>query len=462
MKYNTIIIGGGIGGAALGALLASAGQKVFLAEKNSIIGGRCASYERDGFIIDVGVHLFGLGDKGPLGEVCRRAGEPDAIQWVLARNPRVAVHFQGVTTPMSRETIMENVDKKELGNLGKMFFEVARLKDSDLGSLWYTPLKTWISSFTNDPNVHRLFGMLCGIYFCITPEEASAAEFIKSFRDLGLMKSSGYPKGGCVAIPKAYQRIIEKNGGVVRLGLPAEKILIENGVAKGITAGGEYYEADRIVSNADIKLTVNNLAGAQHFPPDYVKRINSLTYTAHVLALKVALDKVITDQKMIMVAPNVSEEEMIELERRYLRGEIPEVAGGMINSPTNFDPNLAPPGKQLIFFGTKCGPHQDWKRWGKLCMDALKEVFPGIEEHVLWTALDSPDVVEKYAGEEGNVIGVGQTVDQIHERRPKHETPVKNLYQCSAEAGGHGIGTELAASSALELSEKLLMKTGDT
>jgi len=440
----------------VGALLSAAGQKVFLAEKNSVIGGRCASYQRDGFVIDVGVHLFGLGESGPLGEVCRRAGEPDAIEWILARNPRVAVHFRGVTRPMARETIMENVDKKELGNLGKMFFEVSRLKDSDLDPLWYTPLKTWISRFTNDPAVHRLFAMLCGIYFCITPEEASAAEFIKSFRDLGIAKSSGYPKGGCVAIPKAYQRIIEKIGGGVRLGLPVEKIIVENGAAKGIIAGGKKLEADRVISNADIKFTINNLAGQEHFPADYVRRVNGLTYTAHVLALKVALDSVITDQKMIMVAPNVSEDKMAELERQYLKGEMPEAAGGMINSPTNFDPNLAPPGRQLIFFGAKCGRRQDWKIWEKLCMDGLKQVFPRIEDHILWTALDSPDVVEKYAGEEGNVIGVGQTVDQIHERRPKHETPVKNLYLCGAEAGGHGIGTELAASSAIELADKLL------
>lgn len=456
MKYNTIIIGGGIGGAALGALLSSAGQKVLLLDKNRIIGGRCASYERDGFVIDLGVHLFGLGDKGPLGEVCRRAGEPDAIQWVLARNPRVSIHFRGETKTMTREMMMGQVDKKEMGALGNMFMSVMSLKEADLDKLWYTPLKTWISGFTSDPNIHRLFAMLCGIYLCISPEEASAAEFIKSFRDLGLSRSSGYPKGGCVAIPRAYQRIIEKHCGEVRLRAPAQKIIIENGEAKGVVVNGENIFSDRVVSNADIKSTIKTLAGAENFPSDYVARVNSLTYTAHVLALKVALDTVITDQKMVMYAPNVSDEQMAELERKYMRGEVPEVAGGMLNSPTNFDPSLAPEGKQLIFFGTKCAPHQDWKKWGGLCMNALKEVFPGIEKHVMWTILDSPDVIEQYAGEGGNVIGVGQTVDQIHERRPKHETPVRNLFLCSAEAGGHGIGTELAASSALELADKIL------
>jgi phytoene dehydrogenase-like protein len=63
--------------------------------------------------------------------------------------------------------------------------------------------------------------------------------------------------------------------------------------------------------------------------------------------------------------------------------------------------------------------------------------------------------VEQYAGEGGNIIGVGQTVKQIHERRPSQVTPIKGLYIVGAEAGGHGIGTELAANSAMELSEIL-------
>jgi phytoene dehydrogenase-like protein len=456
-KVDTVIIGGGIGGAALGALLASGGQKVTLVEKNSIIGGRCLSYMRDGFVVDLGVHLFGESGEGPLGEVCKRAGEPDLIEWVLARNPRVAVHFKGETKPFTREVMMDNVEKKDLGPLANIFAQAMQMSGEELDKLWYVPLLDWLSQFTTDQSVHANFAMLCGIYHCVTPDVASTAEFILSLRGVMQKKSSGYPRGGCVAIPLAYQKIIEKHGGEAHLNCPAEKILIENGIAKGVVAGGRTIEADRVVSNADIKATIGGLASAEHFPRDYVKRVRGLEYTAHVVALKVALDKVITDQKMIMYVPDLTDEEIEELQKQYLEGgPMPYVAGGMLNSPTNFDPELAPPGKQLLFFGTRCERDQDWKKWEEIMLDALREMFPGIEQHILWTAVDSPDVIDAYAGEDGNVIGVGQTVDQIHERRPAHETPVKNLYLVGAEAGGHGIGTELAASSALELSEKLL------
>jgi len=459
MKNDAVIVGGGIGGTAVGALLATAGQKVALLEKNSIIGGRCASYERDGFIVDVGVHLFGLSQNGPLGEVCRRCGDPDAISWILARKPAVGIHFKGKTQPLTRELMMANVKKDQMGALAQIMVSVVQMPPEELERLWYVPLRDWVNRFTRDPEAHAFFAMLCGIYFCITPAEASAAEFIVAFREVMKHKSSGYPRGGCVAIPLAFQRFIEESGGEVRLNCPVERVIIEDGIARGVVAGGETILADRVIVNADIKQAIGGLAEARHFPPDYVKRIQGLTYTAHVLGVKVALDEKITDEKMVMYMPNLPDEEIAKMQAAYLEGtpvEMPEAAGGMLNSPTNFDPGLAPPGKQLVTFGTRVEPGQDWDKWAGICMNALEEVLPGIRDHIIWTAVDSPDTIAQYAGEEGNVIGVGQTVDQIHERRPAHETPVKNLYLCSAEAGGHGIGTELAASSALELADKIL------
>ena len=454
---DTVIVGGGIGGTALGALLAGNGQRVLLLEKNSLIGGRCASYERDGFVVDVGVHLFGEGENGPLGEVCRRAGRPDAIKWVLARDPRVSMHYRGKTQPFTREAMMTNVDKKDLGPLAAIFVQTMQMKDHELDELWYVPLLSWLERYTHEPAIQAMFALLCGIYLCVSPTEASTAEFILCLRGVMRHKSSAYPRGGCGAIPRAYQRIIEDRGGEVRLNAPVDRIVIDHGRARGVIAGGQFIRAGRVVANADIKVTIGGLAPAEHFPPEYVRRIQGLTYTSHVLALKVALDAKITDQKMIMYLPDLSPDQIEEYQQRYVTGgPMPMVPGGMLNSPTNFDPELAPPGQQLIFFGTRCERGQDWKEWENILMGALAEMFPGVREHVLWTALDSPEVVERYAGEDGNVIGVGQTVDQVHQRRPTHETPVPGLYLCSAEAGGHGIGTELAACSALELAPKLL------
>jgi phytoene dehydrogenase-like protein len=50
--YDIVIIGSGVGGTAVGALLASKNLNTLLIEKNEIIGGRCSTYEKDGFKID--------------------------------------------------------------------------------------------------------------------------------------------------------------------------------------------------------------------------------------------------------------------------------------------------------------------------------------------------------------------------------------------------------------------------
>ena len=62
-RYDAIVIGTGMGGSACGALLAKHGFKVLILEKNPRIGGSCSYYEKDGFKIDMGTHMFIRGNK---------------------------------------------------------------------------------------------------------------------------------------------------------------------------------------------------------------------------------------------------------------------------------------------------------------------------------------------------------------------------------------------------------------
>src|SRR4051794_35921440 len=80
-QEHAVVIGAGIGGTALTLMLAQAGIPVTLLEKNAYIGGSCAGYEKHGFQIDFGTHMFSRGPRGPLGEVLRRAGHPNAVEF---------------------------------------------------------------------------------------------------------------------------------------------------------------------------------------------------------------------------------------------------------------------------------------------------------------------------------------------------------------------------------------------
>src|SRR5688572_8060934 len=83
---RAVVIGSGIGGTAATLLLAHAGIPVSLIEKNRRIGGSCSGYDKQGFHVDIGTHMFCRGPKGPLGDVLRRVGESGAIEFFRTRD----------------------------------------------------------------------------------------------------------------------------------------------------------------------------------------------------------------------------------------------------------------------------------------------------------------------------------------------------------------------------------------
>ncbi|MHA1831036.1 MAG: NAD(P)-binding protein, partial [Candidatus Helarchaeota archaeon] len=57
-KYDYIIIGSGLGGLGAAGILVKNGKKVLIIEKTNKPGGRCSSYQKDGFTIDYGTHII--------------------------------------------------------------------------------------------------------------------------------------------------------------------------------------------------------------------------------------------------------------------------------------------------------------------------------------------------------------------------------------------------------------------
>ncbi|MFZ2950383.1 MAG: NAD(P)-binding protein, partial [Desulfuromonadaceae bacterium] len=105
-QFDAIIIGSGIGGSGIGALLSHAGWKVLLLEKNKLLGGRCISYDREGCTMDLGWHFYCLGEKGPLQEICNRVGMSDGIPWNAVDN-RSFIQVGDTVKKYSKRTMCE-------------------------------------------------------------------------------------------------------------------------------------------------------------------------------------------------------------------------------------------------------------------------------------------------------------------------------------------------------------------
>jgi phytoene dehydrogenase-like protein len=450
-QFDAIVIGSGIGGGGVGALLAHAGWKVLLLERNKLIGGRCISYDRSGCVMDLGWHFYCLGQYGPLQEICNRVGMPDGIPWNNVSN-RSYIQIGAVQKKYSKQSMYEAAAEEERDNFKRLFEAVFSLSDEELDKLWYVTVEEWVQRFTRDRMANTLIESFVSQYFCVPSNEASAAEFIRAFRAVMQNRATAYPTGGNFSVPIVYIKAIEKFGGVVKTHTPVQKILVEDGAAVGVvTEGGETYRAPVIVSNADLKMTVLDLVGEQHFPKDYVERVKGLTYSCHGLMLRVLCSEKITDKQVVIYIPD-DKSPPCKVTEEMQAGKVPHLIGGCFGSPTNFDPELAPPGKQMITSLHACPPSiaDQIDEWRESLMRSFYEVFPEAHGKVEKVWVDPPSLIKGMAGETGAIIGIGQTIHQVHEKRPSVVSPLKGLYFSSSEAGGHGIGTELAATSALE------------
>ena len=163
---------------------------------------------------------------------------------------------------------------------------------------------------------------------------------------------------------------------------------------------------------------------------------------------------------------SVSTDDMKVMFTHLLNGEVPPIVPFYCPVPTNFDPSLAPPGHQLL---TVCAvaPTSDVvlkdpaHRWEEAMLHAIRRVVPGLDEHLDFVDTFDVGFIERWIGKEfGPAVSTGQTPDQVGKRRPPVSTPVRGLYLAGCNAGGRGVGTELAAASALECADRVMSDLG--
>jgi prolycopene isomerase len=475
---DAIVIGTGIGGAAAGALLASRGKVVTVLERNPFVGGRCASYEKEGFVVDVFVHMFGRCEKGPFGEILTRAGRPDAIRWWHASpesRPLLLIDEQPFTHPdpsyASREERAAVFRAYGLGDQDiqaafRIYDTIENMPYEDTFALDNTPYSTWLRSFTDNKTLLGIEHQRILLYSVITSKEASTGEMIRMVANAHRDANMGYPFGGCAAVPEAFLSVVRDAGGTVQLNTAVSGVLVEKGAAVGVRLeNGEEIRSPLIVSNAGIRETLLKYVGKENLPSEYAARVESLTTGKLVegtppmgmIYLKLALDEPVIDAPVVF--RNVKEgtfDGLVELMQGIMKDEPPRDYKGInifIPVPSNMDPALAPPGKQLVnFYGLAPVDSKDWDAWVNYHLGYLYTLYPEVEKHILWHDVSTLARINKCSGRfHPDIIGIVQSVGQTGRDRPSPATPIENLYLVGADVGQDNIGTELAAESALRL-----------
>ena len=450
MNYDAIVIGGGMGGLAFAASACGLmGKKVLVIEKNAAVGGRLYSFEREGFTLDVGAHVISRSEKGPLGIVLRAVGKEGEIRW---KHVRPMTSYRGEIFAFPRD-LEGRIPPDEYAALMSLVKEMVRMDDSATQKLDEVDLRTYATERVRDPLALACLNNICMVYVCVPYHRASAGEFIRCIRDEAQSRASGYPAGGCGTISKVVADGVVEKGGEILTGNEVKEIIVENGRAVGVRAGNSEHRAPIVVSNADGRRTLLDLLPPGILPENEHVRVRNMVYSYSMLIVRMALKRPVTDLRLITHIANLDPE---RYEADLLSGKFPAEVNLFIPVPSNFSPECAPEGRQLLTAGIWI-PYEtpDIERLKDVVVDTAEKILPGLEDAVIWYHVTTPDNLHCAVGENGAIIGLGQSVDQVGEKRLGVETPVPGLYLCGAESGGTGVGIELAINSAFELLARL-------
>ncbi|HJN74236.1 MAG TPA: NAD(P)/FAD-dependent oxidoreductase [Myxococcota bacterium] len=484
---RVVVIGSGIGGSAVTLALAHAGLPVTLVEKNPLIGGSCSFYEKEGWQLDVGTHLFSRGDEGPLGDLLRRVGAPGAIQFRRTRDIaelRVATQTSAldpIPVPASAARLPAfawrvcramRLGPLEAARAACLFSVILAMSDEDIRAWDQRTVEDFLEPFGLHDAVCGLFGFLLGLYFVVPYWEASAGEAIWCFQKMVRANQLSYPVGGSFAVPGTFCSLGQQRGAVLRTGAGVSRVLLGDGAVRGVELStGEVLPADVVVSTSSLRTTVLHLVGAEHFPEAYARRARAIRGSSIAVQVKIALRrKLVSAGALVGGVGKV--DDIFTLDAERLKGLYEDVAEGRVPEcvpfyapiPTNFDPSLGP--GQLI---TACAvaPTTDIQlkdpaeMWEAALMNALRRVIPGLDAHTVFCDRFSTRWIESWVGKEfGPAISTAQIPGQVGELRPSVETPIGGLYIAGCGAGARGVGTELAAASGMETADAILAREG--
>lgn len=477
---RVVVIGTGPGGSSCAALLQGRGFDVTVLEQNRFIGGKCSTFEENGFKVDTGIHMFATGPNGPHGQVAR---ELCVHQPWLIRNPsetmweNEAGFFYIYQRTTSGRSVREMVRAAITGRQRVDLLNTLRTSTRNFGvkgllrelngvrralpafvdkyDTWTT--RDFLYQFTDDQVVHKAMNALSMLLLVVPYTRSSAGEFIYVVSDIFRYSTLGVPKGGAISVPQSFMRAFRRDGGKLLLGVAANAIESEGGRVTGVLGSdGTLYPADVVVSNAGLKKTVE-LAGEDKLPREYVDYVGSLELSYSWLATKLALQRRVVDLKApsFFPLPRVEADKMFE----YCDSAdgLPEEPFLFCPMPTEWDSTIAPPGRQLILCGVPTSNAVDQEeRCQKLLELGEKRLFsffPEIEKNLMWTSRitnkDTNRITRKGTGE---CIGLAQVPGQTGADKPSPKLPLEGLWVAGCDAGARGVGTEQGTASGMLVS----------
>ncbi len=479
MKYNTIIIGGGLAGLTAGATLSKFGKKVLLLEQHHKPGGCATTFKRGDFIIEVGLHeMSGLIENGSITSIFKMLEVDKNVQFektpefygvVSDKEDFVFPHGYDAATKVLIDKYPEDEKgikrfmkliagvRKEATNQPrsllkqKLIYPLMPLLYPNLVEATKHTVGSWLDKYITNENA-KLDLIAHIVYWGDDPYTLSMFYFGIPFS--GFIENGGhFIKGGSQQLSNYLASYIEKNGGSVLLGKRAEKIITNNGKATGVTFRDSFNEnsnpmtilCDNVIANCAIPLVPLMLD--EPYSTQLQQKISSKTNSCSLLCMYLGFN---TDVEKFGVKyySNVFQGDGVTAlkdiknnhhgdwsKRRFIFVDYNKVDAG-----------LAPTHKSE---GVICAVDyiEDWENLNKEDYDAKKEEvaqvllqrlekqYPGIRNSIEYYEVSTSKTIKRYTSNpSGSVYGYAQTKDQIASKRFRNNFLITNLYFASAWA----------------------------
>ncbi|KZL05047.1 zeta-carotene-forming phytoene desaturase [Pseudovibrio axinellae] len=381
------IVGSGINALAAGAVLAKAGKKVALFEREAVAGG-CVRTEElaPGYLYDPLATTFVLWVTG--GAHAKLAGdlERHGVEFCTTQTPTGALLPNGkaLTYSTDRATNVAAFNAASAGDGDRLSSDLdAFAQDADLlfglmgGDPWslqtasmlgkqawkrgprnlaarfgeaLQPMRGWLET-SFDSELSRALWAPWGLHAGLPPEASFSGQMgqIIGFA----LEAAGAPivKGGAGKMVEALSAIIRENGGVVHLSAPVEQVTVKNGKATGLRLrSGQEIKAGGVLAS----VTPNQLYGSLVDMPERKENLRKYRYGRGNFQLHYALKE----------APEWATEGLDEVQLLHLtsgldgvskasneaeRGLLPDMPTICVGQPSVADPSRAPEGGAVLW-----------------------------------------------------------------------------------------------------------------
>lgn len=484
------MIGAGPNGLTAAAVLARAGLDVLLLEAHpERIGGACASDQGtlEGYVHDVGAAFFPFGKKSPA--FLDLELEANGLEWLNAELESCHPAPDGSNAVISRDlaemaaNFGDPADGERFAKVCRWHAKIeARLFDAMLRPL--VPLipalrlgpinaaklaHTFMASgarlsrrwFRSEAAQRVIPGL--ALHTDVGPDDTFGAGIGYMLAVTGSTGGYAVPRGGSQSISNALARVLEKNGGRVLKGARVERVVVRDGIARGVVLDdGRRIDARKaVVANTSVPALWLDLVERHHMPSNSVRRMQKFVQGWGTFKMDWALNGpvpwAIEDcRRAAVVHAGDSLEDLRSFTAQARAGELPANPYLVLGQQSLCDPSRAPAGGHTLWGYSRVPSRSPngWAQDAELFADRIEarieRLAPGFKETIRARRVVSPrDLEAMDANLRGGDLGGGSNA--WHRQlvfRPsfpyfRYRTPVRGLYMSSSYthpgAGVHGM-----------------------